>query len=192
MSAPNDRLTQRYHDASSNKIREIEQQLSSVSEEDLPKLPESLFRAAFLPFFAGELPPAATPEMLQKWFSIAGNPFWEVIIFEDTTKKILFRVPPIFDRSTVTPDVENRTSLGHIMRSAEQYAAISPIAGQNFMLDRIEDFTLTQNEAAHRAEYFTRWNDILTRYGKPKLVVKTPPAAVGKGAVDGEDEEFFF
>lgn len=197
MSQPNDPLTTRYHAASVEKIREIRDQLEAVSDQDMPKLPEHLFKKIFLDFFAGDPAyndPAARKMRLVEWLSITGNPFQEVAIIDDHDRlHVLFRVPPLFDRSVVKSVVKNRTSLGHILRSAEQYSQISPIAGRNYLFQHMNGFDLLEGEAEHRSQYLDRWNKILTRYGKQKLKQGLPVAgaAADQGDDDGEPEFTF-
>lgn len=187
---PNDRLTKAYHDRSHKTITAVQEALQVVADEDLPKLPESIFRDYFLPFFAAELNEESDKRLrLEKWLSVAGNSFHEVIIFEDTTKRVLFKVPAIWDRSVMYQG-ERRVPLGHIMRSAEQYAMQSPIAGMNFMLDHFEAFKLTDKESEHRVEFLRRWNEIFTRYGRKQLKAAAP-AASAQGTTDDDDEDDF-
>ena len=86
---------------------------------------------------------------------------------------------------------ERRVPLGHIMRSAEQYAMQSPIAGMNFMMDHFEAFKLTDKESEHRAAFLQRWNEILVRYGREKLKAAAS-TATAQGATDDDDDDFSF
>jgi hypothetical protein len=189
--APNDRLTKAYHERSHKTITAVQEALQVVADEDLPRLPESIFRDYFLPFFNNELKEESDRRLrLEKWLSVAGNSFHEVIIFNDTTRQPLFKVPAIWDRSVMYKG-ERRVPLGHIMRSAEQYAMQSPIAGMNFMMDHFEAFKLTDKESEHRAAFLQRWNEILVRYGREKLKAAAP-AATAQGATDDDDDDFSF
>lgn len=188
---PNDRLTKAYHDRSHKTITAVQEALQVVADEDLPRLPENIFRDYFLPFFADELSDEADKRVrLEKWLSVAGNSFHEVVIIDETTHRPLYKVPAIWDRSAMY-NGERRVPLGHIMRSAEQYAMQSPIAGLNFMMDHFEAFKLTDKESEHRLTFLNRWNEILTRYGRKKLSTAKPVTAE-KGTTDEDEDDFSF
>jgi hypothetical protein len=166
-----DDWTRIQHQEAGNRIKEVEEQLGQVAEEQLPRLPEAIFRDWFLPVFAGQVTDTADVRTrLREWLSVAGNPFHEVLIIDTNNHAIrLFRVPPLFDRSVVRSIVEGRNTLGHIMRSAEQYARISPQAGRQYMVEQFKRYELFEDINEHRMQFAGRWNEILKRYGLPPL-----------------------
>lgn len=182
--APTDDWTRIQHQEAGNRIKEVQEQLEYVAEEQLPRLPENIFRDWFLPVFAGQITDAADMRTrTREWLTVAGNPFHEVLIIDTNNHAIkLFRVPPLFDRTVVRSIVEGRNTLGHIMRSAEQYARISPQAGRNYMVEQFKRFELFEDINEHRMKFAGRWNEILKRYGLPPL---SKTAAVVQSA-DGQ------
>lgn len=181
---PQDDLTRILHEEAGNRILEVERALASVEVEMLPRLPERLFAQVFVPLFAGEVQDQLQQQELHKqWLMVCGNPFHEVAIIETDNRDsaVLFRVPPLFDRTTVRSIVESRTTLGHIMRSADQYSRISPQSGRSYMVEQLKRFEIFKDIEEHRMAFAERWNVILTRYGKPPL---TKAKAVSAEGVD--------
>lgn len=192
-TAPKDILTLRAHEEAGSRILEIQAQLSQLDPETMPRLPERIFVDYFLPLFAGEVEvPEDKRERITKWMEVAGNPFKEVrIIADDDHNTTLFQVPPLFDRSVIRPHVEGRHTLGHIMRSADQYSQISPQAGRNYLGQQFMRFEIFKDIEEHRMEFAERWNAILQRYGKPPITSATAAGEAGAASETPVDDDPF-
>lgn len=190
--APKDLITLMTHKRAQDQILEIQEQLSSIEPEMMPRLPEDIFVNWFLPLFAGEVTePNDKRQRLVQWLEVAGNPFKEVrIILPSNHSHVLFHVPPLYDRSVVKPHVEGRHTLGHIMRSAEQYSGISPQAGRNYLAKQFLHFDMFADIDEHRLEFAERWNAIMARYDrKPITKAIAKEQEQGQAPADEDDDD---
>lgn len=189
-----DEWTRIQHQEAGNRIKEVEAQLAQVADEELPRLPEQIFRDWFLPIFSGQVTDTdVVRTRLREWLSVAGNPFHEVMIIDTHQHDVrLFRVPPLFDRSVVKSLVQGRNTLGHIMRSAEQYARISPQAGRNFMMEQFKRFEMFEDIAEHRMQFAGRWNEILARYGLPPMSKAPAAQSAGQAQANVDEDPLLF
>lgn len=189
-----DEWTRIQHQEAGLRIKEVEALLAQVADEELPRLPEQIFRDWFLPVFAGQVTePDVVRTRLREWLSVAGNPFHEVMIIDTHDHSVrLFRVPPLFDRSVVRSIVQGRNTLGHIMRSAEQYARISPQAGRNYMVEQFKRFEMFEDIAEHRMQFAGRWNEILARYGLPPMSKAPAAQSAGQAQATVDDDPLLF
>lgn len=195
LDAPKDIITMMSHQRASDQIKEIQEQLSQIAPEMMPRLPEDIFANWFVPLFAGEVTdPADKQRRLIQWLEVSGNPFKEVRIIDSANHSVtLFNVPPLYDRTVVKSHSEGRHTLGHIMRSAEQYSGISPHAGRRYLAEQFMHFDMFQDIESHRMEFAVRWNEILVRYGRKPITQTVPTAPQQEQAnIDEDDDPLVF
>lgn len=144
-----------------------------------PRLEEYKFVEVFLPFFAGK------PEEEQKyrvnlgnWATVAGNPFNEVDVI-DRQGKVLFTVPPIYDRMAIKPEADRQQdSIVDIVRKMQLLQQQSPRMAKQYY-----DSTLSQRAQSlfhpdNVLKHLRMWNDIFKRYGLPPiLALEEEPSA---------------
>jgi hypothetical protein len=161
------------------------------NEQVLGRLPESVFKEYFLPYFAGEIPLTDT-SVVGTWVAIAGTPAAEVRVIDDVTQKELFRVPPLM--STIYLDVQTRPS-GMPMKDVFEQAAMHrqniPIQGERYLEAAYADKAeVMLRDAKLPEEYKQRWMDIMNRYGKRTAALPTDVSATSQIAeVIDYDEE---
>lgn len=151
-------------------------------------LPESIFVNYFLPYFSGEMPITLADKVLTEWVSIAGTPTNEISII-DTTNKVLFKIPSLFDTSII--DVLKRgvgESMGDIFTGYELRKNNIPSVANRFLNDSLADKApsiIKQSTQLTNGE--KRWSEIFERYGKGKGVASTTtPEAAGVDDVEYE------
>lgn len=172
--------------------------LEMIERANRARIPENLFRNVFLGLFANleNQHPDAT---IQNWISIAGNPFAQVDVVENN--KVIFTVPPIYDKDAVNPAAMNRAEpLSHIVAIAQKLAMRSPIEGQNYIANKYNATRETVRGQADVLSNIERWNQIFERYNLPELLAlekkqsATPVAAATsndiKDELRGDDLEF--
>lgn len=172
--------------------------LEMIERANRARIPENLFRNVFLGLFANleNQHPDAT---IQNWISIAGNPFAQVDVVENN--KVIFTVPPIYDKDAVNPAAMNRAEpLSHIVAIAQKLAMRSPIEGQNYIANKYNATRETVRGQADVLSNIERWNQIFERYNLPELLAlekkqsATPVATATsndiKDELRGDDLEF--
>lgn len=73
-----------------------------VSNVPNAKLPETIFKEYFLPYFAGKVIPNERDDRAAQWIGIAGNPTREVDLI-DNSGKVVLTVPSLFDTHSLNP-----------------------------------------------------------------------------------------
>lgn len=146
-------------------ITDIHKSLVIDYAEQATKLPESVFKEVFLPYFIGQKNFQDDEDMLQGWIGIAGNPMKSVDVYSDTTRKILFRVPPLADVSVINVITSRGANLSNIFSNFELHSGQHPAAGRNYIYSALAEKykTLTQNSELHE-EHLSQWNIILDYY----------------------------
>jgi hypothetical protein len=143
------------------------------NDQVLGRIPESVFREYFLPYFAGEVSLADT-SVVGTWVAIAGTPAAEVRVIDDVTQKELFRVPPLM--STMYLDVQTRPN-GMPMKDVFEHAAMHrqniPIQGERYLEAAYADKAdVMLKDAQLPEEYKRRWAEIMVKYGKQTQTVQ--------------------
>lgn len=183
-----------------DKLNPIEQQaLNSIDYHfnalvekpalELNKLPESIFIQMFLPFFCGEKNISDEPDILVKWFSVAGNPTKEVQIIDEDSNP-LFKVPALADSSIV--DVMNKNGgepFYKIIMNYELHKNHLPVIGKNYLDNTINQRlqSLTKSSTVYDANE-KDWNNIFVRYGKVKAELNK--ASDDKTRMDQDEIEY--
>jgi hypothetical protein len=178
-------------------INMVAQQLNVIAEETVARLPENIFAQVFLPLLAGdkELQHKAS---IADWISIAGTPYKSVDVFDPTTGKVLFRVPPVFDYNGVNPvrDPADRRqkAIAEVVHLAEQYTNIHPMQGVNYLRNVLGQRALIMNSNQKLAKHVLVWNEIFKRYNRPPLGategVNNTPEQAGPVSTPGEEPEY--
>lgn len=127
-------------------------------------LPESIFKNYFLPLFLGLRNDGATLNWMAQWVSIAGSPMSEVVIIDDNTKQELFRVPPIFNTTSLYM-TKTEGDLGDIFKRFFDIKTNNPMAGLSFLLAGLEQKTIDLTTSIDHGGILDRWVAIITRYG---------------------------
>lgn len=154
--------------------------LAEIGEQDVATVPERNFVAVFLPIFAGEPPTPYKAKLFPHWVNIAGNPYRPVDVV-DTKGKVLFRVPPLFDRMAIGPSTQMKrgqhSSISHVVASAGQFAAMSPAMGEQYLSKELTKRALLMKVPQSVLQDLETWNAIFARYGRPPLVALPPDVA---------------
>jgi hypothetical protein len=146
----------------------IRDELSSVASSDRARLPERIFVGVFLPFFAADKDPAY-PVNMGNWINVATSPYKGVDVI-DATGKVLFTVPPVFNRETVNPVSDETVPLAHVVKSAHQLANVHPKQGSAYLNQELTKRALVMKTATNVLNNVEVWNEIFKRYGREPLV----------------------
>lgn len=136
--------------------------LDEVVKNDAARITETVFKAKLLPVLANR----DGKQSLGIWQDIAGNVLRPIIVLDDATGNVLFKVPAIL-RSI------NREFTGKGMNSASEIVATAQ-AKRNVM-PAMADRHITENitnKITHtpvNSEDVLAWNEILVRYGYEPL-----------------------
>ncbi|MNU19675.1 hypothetical protein D3C71_79080 [compost metagenome] len=171
------------------KLEMVREQLEETGAADVAQLQERIFVQVFLPVFAGDEVNMYKAKISPHWINVAGNPYRPVDIV-DVRGNVLFRVPPLLDRtrlrtSTQAGERAPRSSMSHVVASAQQYAAMSPVLGQRYLSAQFTERALLMKVPANVAQDIEIWNEIFKRYGRPPLV-EMKESASSSGAKPGE------
>jgi len=155
----------------------------------LGRVPESIFREYFLPYFAGEIP-IEDNTVVGQWIAIAGTPAAEVRVIDDVTREELFRVPPIM--TTQFLDVQTRPN-GMPMKDVLEQAALHrqniPIQGERYLeAAYFQKAQVMLKNARLPDEYQQRWGTIMQRYNKVTTVVNNIPSYQPADDIDYDAE----
>lgn len=135
-----------------------------VASKQNNRLPESLFKKEFLPFFSGkDTGDKDLNEIVSTWISISGTPTAELDIFDDSTGDTLFTVPGIFNSGVI--DVVNRSkssSLNNIYATHALGMAHIPHVADNVLLKTLDEKVKTMLDPESVED--PRWKDIIDRY----------------------------
>lgn len=155
------------------KVTEAMQELRQMLEEDVPRIPESVFVNRLLPILTN----TQEKQDLTVWLELAGN-FQRPI---DVVKgpEVLFRVPPLF-RRLAAPRVQNsRNSVFEMVATAKQKSDQIPQLGERYLANRLADKV---PKATFEKTDLDQWNAILARYGLPAVGSATPATSANPTA----------
>lgn len=154
------------------------------------RLPERHFREIYLPMFAGDEKNPYNVD-LNHWVGFAGNPYREVDII-DEHGQVLFTVPPVLDREAVNPvnPEQTRTSVSHVIATAQQYGRIHPSQGVAFLDTELTGRALLMKVPPNVAKDLQTWNMIFTRYGRPPIIEVAPEQKPGAVKLPDNDWDF--
>ena len=149
--------------------------LQKVTEDDVARIPEDLFREYLMPVLANR----SGNQSLVRWQQLAGHVMRGIEVCDTQTGEPLFRVPPILRSINEEFTGKGSRSAYEIIRTAENKRRIVPSLGdrhiQTHLVDQVRHVRID-------SESVKAWNEILKRYGYPPLLkMNTSPV--------GEKEE---
>lgn len=139
---------------------------SLVAKTPKARLPESIFRSHFLPYFAGQTGITKDSNVLVEWISVAGSPMSEVDVI-DQNQNVLFTVPALFDTNIIEiAKREAGKSLADIYQNFELRNNNIPAVAQNYLSHALADkLQEIQKPSEYRHQNEQRWTSILEHYG---------------------------
>ena len=143
-------------------------QLKEVESTDRARLSEYIFKNVFIPMFAGDKD-LMYQVTIENWIKVAGNPYKSVDIV-DNNNKVLFTVPPPFNRDAINPVSNDDVPLAHVVKSAQQYANIAPAQGLHYLNAELTKRALVMKTATHVMNNLEAWNAIFARYGREPIL----------------------
>ena len=174
-------------------IDRITTSLAKADEAEMARIPESLFVNMFLPFFSGQRV-VEEDAMPAKWIGIAGNPFASVQVFSDSTREILYTVPPLFDIDAVGLSNRKRGGIHHMVRMVADLSLIHPSQGINYFNKYISELEILHDRKEEAVAQTRVWMEIFKRYNiVPKdftLPDGTPPPAEVKKETSAQQVNF--
>jgi hypothetical protein len=154
-----------------SEINQIWEALQADEEANVTRLPENVFLASFLPFFAGE--PARTDLNMEvsigTWIAIAGGPFREVAVVNPTNGDELFRVPPMMEIDGIQVSDRREISVRDAIQNMMNLSNVSPVRAKAYFQDRMMTLGLQQDPSQFADKYVEAWNKIFARYNRPLL-----------------------
>lgn len=156
-----DKTIKSLKEALTNDINEkLDDIYNSLVEDTKKSIPESLFRGYFLPRLVNL---EDNRDVVLEWISVAGSPSQEVYVFDDTTKEILFKVPPIISSF----GIRNSKDIGNIMTRYSQISNNFPIKGEKYLEENLDIKVeeIKQDIEKDFNESSKSWENILKRYG---------------------------
>lgn len=175
-------------------IKQGEEHYKNLVEElneDLVKLPETVFKNVFLPVFNGTRVLTDTDDVLKSWVGIAGAPGKEVQITDNVGNE-LFKVPPLFDSSFIdSGNVNKGEQLSRLMSSYDLHKNVLPLIGDNFLYKEMPGrISSLVNPSVPNKEHEQRWQAIFDRYVSPAQLQLKQNNGVKPGAVTDDDMSF--
>ena len=144
-----------------NDILNIHQAL--VGDIEVKRIPESTFVKEILPVLSGEVISTEFPLLMA---AVAGTPFSEVDVVNDAGE-VLFRMPALLERNIIShEEASKRGSMASMMITAEMLGKQSPIRAEKYLEHEFNGRGIAKNRDEIITARQTRWNTILTRYGK--------------------------
>lgn len=157
--------------------------LTTLSNEDVPKVHESVFGDVILAGILGKNGPVT----FEPWIIVAGNIMRPIDVVDDAGV-VLFRAPPALRSLPSTTPRHRSETLGEIVQTANQKTAIHPVLGARFLEGAL-------NSAVPKIQddpkLLQQWNRILRHYGEPLLSdapEALPPVPSSRPALSDEDE----
>lgn len=144
-------------------IDRISAALAKDEDENGPAIPESLFTKMFLAFFAGQRVVEAD-ELPAKWIGLAGSPFTPVKVFDDTTREILYTVPPFFDEGAFSPSNRKTGNINDMVKKVADLSLIHPNQGAAYFNKFINSMELLHDRKEEALRQTVVWLEIFKRY----------------------------
>ena len=151
-------------------LKSINRDLDILNKEDKPRLLEKIFVGVFIPIFAGE--ESQYNATIETWIMFAGTPYISVDIVNDFGK-VIFTVPPIFDRENVNVDNgNNNIPILEIVKRADQFARVHPNQGKQYLNNELSKKATLLKLSANIIKNLEFWNTTFKKYGKPEIVIE--------------------
>lgn len=161
---------------STEEINAIRRSLDEQEIATRARMSERIFVGLWLPVFAHGKNEYYPQVNLDMWANFAGNEYREVDVVDVKSGQVLFTVPPLFDRSGVTPILKERNkipggSITNVIKNAELRSKVSPRDGQNFLHAHLQQRAIFMSSIPPSVrENILRWNAIFKRYNLPPIV----------------------
>lgn len=174
-------------------INEIYNDIQEIKSEDRGRISEAIFKEHFLPFFRGQIPMEETERYVTEWKSIAGdlqNPV--AVVDNNDRRKELFEVPPFFNRNVLNPVRTDKTpSISDILFMAEQQSQLSPVLGQDFLDQNLQQKALEIRSKEPGIQALEdKWVSIFERY--PDTTAKKDNTSTNTSSDKFSDDDFEF
>lgn len=146
---------------SSKQIKFIQESLASNNIKN--RIPEEVFVGNFLPLFANIKEAIPKNVDISIWIAIAGSPFKEVDVV-DNSNVVIFTVPPIFCNNSIKPLSERGEQITNIVAIAEKLSLRSPIEANMYVQNKLYNINKKLHNPIDDSSYKTEWNNIFKRY----------------------------
>ena len=131
-----------------------------LGDDFLNKLPESIFVGYFLPRFLGDI---KDDKWVLEWISIAGTPASPLLIIDDKTRTVLYKVPSLLDTNTLI-SLNARGTLKAIFLHYNQLGNNLPQVANNFLVNALQTKQQELLSDYKNKESTQMWLNILNRY----------------------------
>lgn len=155
------------HRVKGSEINGIWEALQAAEQAEMVRLPENVFAANFVPFFAGE--PVPDHINMGTWIGIAGGPFREVMIVNPVNADELFKVPAMFEMDGIRVSDRREISVRDAVQNMVNLSNVSPTRARAYFEQKMTNLGLQQDPSLFAEKYVEMWNVIFKRYGKPLL-----------------------
>lgn len=156
----------------------------ALEKANVRTIPEVIFLQYFLPFFCGETDENAQ-ELLNQWFTIAGNTYAPVNIV-NANGQFIIQVPPIHDRTTLSPILNRDQDIAYTFTVAQAKASLSPTLANNIINNGLSQrFNSIANNDKANPVLKEQWLKLFQHYGKiEKGPINNTPQS------NGDDDDF--
>ena len=144
-------------------VRLAIEQLRELTDSDVPKLPEHLFRQHLLPVLTN----TSGNVDLRIWLDIAGAANRPIDVV-DGAGKVLFRVPALIRYIPTRLNGSPRDSLSQLLATAKLQSERHPALGNAYLKSALET---KDPRVGPDLESAKQWSAILVRYGYPPLPI---------------------
>lgn len=166
-------------------INRIASSLDVAEQAEIASIPESLFVQMFLPFFSGERV-VEGDELPAKWIALAGNPFKPVQVFSESTREILYTVPPFFDEGAFTVSNRKTGNINDMVKKVADLSLIHPTQGQNYFNNFINSLEILHDRKDEALRQTKVWLDIFKRYNVIPKDFQMPDGVVVPETTEGK------
>ena len=170
-----------------DKITEIHDLLTIEQPEDIASIPENVFVAIFLPWFAGQ---STDPRIdVNTWLNISGSPYKSVKVI-DSSGDVSYVIPPLFDRTIIqtSDDKKTNASLIHVLATYEQLNKISPKRAEAYYLAELEKRQIFNDQTTALRKKVEFWNELFKKHNLPVFDVKS--STISNASTDKIDLEY--
>lgn len=179
-----DSITAQMQENARTQIAEIHKAL--VPDHKNARLPESVFKQEFLPYFSGKVDVTTSNPVLGRWVGVAGTAMSEVDVFDDVTGDTIYTVPALTDTTVLNViDRKPGNSFADIFENFKLYGRTAPGAGNQYLakaLDqKIKDIVTPQVNTSTVAD---RWIAIIGRYETDAKTTSSKNSTFGKEEPD--------
>lgn len=146
---------------SDDKIQRAMEQIAEMTDHDLPRIPESVFRDRFLPAIIGD--PSAVVD-ISEYLKVVGGPNGRCVVVSDADRVELYRVPPFYAPIRTNDNRTARQSITEIMSYANERGKVIPRQREAAMRNLMSQ---VDNAIDPQSDFVTGWTEILNRYNLP-------------------------